>query len=494
MAAPRLALCVCILVLALLQLATAQTNTVYFSELFLCPNNVGSNNEWVLYPSAAATLTCPASALTSQPLTLNITSLAGAQKNSANSGMYVLSILRSKNVQSASITFSIVDAANRVLQPTKRIDVGTAVPSGRRLLGLADSQGGDAQSASRRLLKGSSGGGGGKGGSGAGRTGGGSGGFSSAGSGGRSYGYSSSALNSRYPGGYTRTSYGYSGYGAMYYGSPMFIMYPMYGGYGYGHGYGYHNQYSRSNSCSQYPDQAACVNHYSKCQVIDNNSTLLCESSATSQLTRDDIMTAAFDVQDAVFPIRLEFSQASVTFSSTAVASGRRVVPEAWDQPLHIALSEVDFDSNDDDSSWVWVVVGVVVGVVCLVCIIIVCCCCNKSDKYEAPVQYGGASGYTHSPQHADTNEIEMNQPAPAAVYSNDAPADPTPSYAVTGTPVVTDSLPASWQEVNEVDPHTQQPTGRIYYHNTVTDETSWERPLAGTIPEPPKPDYLHQA
>merc|ERR1712146_789702 len=40
-------------------------------------------------------------------------------------------------------------------------------------------------------------------------------------------------------------------------------------------------------------------------------------------------------------------------------------------------------------------------------------------------------------------------------------------------------SLPAPWQAVPEVDA-AGQPTGRTYFHNTATNEVSWDVPVAG--------------
>jgi len=60
-----------------------------------------------------------------------------------------------------------------------------------------------------------------------------------------------------------------------------------------------------------------------------------------------------------------------------------------------------------------------------------------------------------------------------------------TPYIAINSIGALGVSSP--WQQVNEVDPHTQQLTGRVYFHNTVTDETSWDPPEGfAPIPAPP--------
>jgi len=408
---------------------------------------------WAGKARASGTETCPArDLLVSSAQSVLIPAASAAQANSKASGVYALAIFRSSSVTSSYIAFAVHDATGKLLTNGNET---LSVAAARRVL----PGGPTSQRPGRQLLKGSSGSSsGGSSGAGGSRSGGGGGGFSSSAAGGRSYGYSSSALSGRFAGGYSRTSYGYTGRSAVLAGVAFSLMWhrPYYGGY-------------RSDRCSHYSGSTLtkCQQHYESCYA-GANSTTVCSAITTSALTRDDLLNTAFDATEVTWPLTVTFYKAVAAFKD-AISE-----PAEWDQPMMVGLSEVDVD-DDGDEFPVWAI-GVIVGGVVL-CVIFWCCCCYCCDT-EKPCC--GKDRHNVHPESSSSDSEEDEPPPTVNGLSPQETRQPTqPHMAQEVPPPPPAPIYPPWQQVAEVDAATGAGTGRFYYYNTRTGVTSCSAPLS---------------
>jgi len=263
---------------------------------------------------------------------------------------------------------------------------------------------------------------------------------------------------------------------------------PMYGwGYGYGyHGYGYHRN-GHYSGCDKYSgsDKTACQTYYgSKCTVSQDNKTTTCTTKSQGDWTRDDIMAATFDASKATYPVTVTFLQVVAGFKTAGSA------PPEWNQPMGFALSEVDYDDEETDIGGiiVLIIVLLIVGG-CVIAGICFCCHhCNKSGQHYDNHHYHDDDPTMVVPMQSYPHAGGSTQGYPAAAPAfQQGKLEPNLSYASpyeAQAPLTsTENMPEGWQSVQEMQPGTTIPTGRVYYHNTLTNETSWTPPTAESAP-----------
>jgi len=348
------------------------------------------------------------------------------------SKIYALSVFRPDFVGKTYLEFDITDATGKLVVPRMKItlrgssEIIDTMLAAKRRSATAPTKPHRGKRGSKGRRKGKAGIMGGIGGGT--RYGGGSGGFKSSTPGGstKTYGYSSSALHSRYallPGGYTRTSYGYSGLSTVYVGAPMFL---------YARGGGGHY----SQSCNRYTgnSRSQCLRSYNGTTNSDGLNW-----KANSVLIRDDLMAATVDTRTTKFPLNVTIYKAVVVFEKGGV--------NPWDQPLLLSFSEVDLDDEDDVILEFWVfclLVSIGIVLCCCFCIWWWCSCrSSKNDSYgdssskecdlENPKPYGHcaelstpAVGMGEFPGHPiEVNKLdkqEFNTMAPVVLGYMDKP------------------------------------------------------------------------
>lgn len=177
---------------------------------------------------------------------------------------------------------------------------------------------------------------------------------------GRTYGYTSSSLSTRYPGGYTRTSYGYSGRYSAYRGYPVFYIMPFY----YHGGYYNHHSYDRCQGIST-AQQGACQAQFSGPCGISNGTyaeaatSEACMVQVQSLMTRDDLMNTGFRLDGVKMPLNITIWSVNASFSNG-------VVNDEWDVPVLLAISEVDVEVAEEFPGYVILII--VLSVMCVLC------------------------------------------------------------------------------------------------------------------------------
>lgn len=435
-------------------------------------------------------------------------------------GIYILTLYRNPSVEAVYVETSVKDANGSVIIPHTKVWIGETTPTDtsawQRRVGLG-------KFSDPRLLvpvtryrrgyrrKGKSGSGGGS------KAGPSASGFSSKGIvGGRGYGYSSSTTNSRFVGGtFTRRPYGVTGRTVVV-GSTFFMLMSMRGGYGHR----YCNRYSSSQ-------RASCQSRYSNNCTAVNADESQCGGITSTDVIRDDLMAdTAFDADNVAFPLTLTISRLAVVLKSGATQL------DDWDKPVFYGFSEVNVDppSEEDDIAAVLIILGIVLGLGC-------CCAAgawvytwwNESRTTTRRVTpevdmrrrsstslYSSRRTTRHDRDHrsADFKRPVAHPPNCTGIqdsappkYEVTGPPSPTCTHMLSAVPIASiDShppqfmtfpqplagypppsdnstegsayaLPPDWQMVTETDPSTHVPTGRVYYHNIVTNETSWTYP-----------------
>lgn len=449
----------------------------------------------------------------------NMASWLNLSTGARTSGIYILTLYRNPSVEAVYVETSISDANGSAILPQAKVWIGDKTPADTSAWQRRVERG---KIADPRLLvpvtryrrgyrrKGKSSGGGAKSGPS-------SSGFSSSkGVGGRSYGYSSSTTKTRFVGGtFNRRPYGLTGR-TMVVGSTFFMLFSMRAN-GYGHRY-----------CSRYSssERLSCQNRYSNNCTLVNAVESQCIGMTSTDVIRDDIMSTAFDAQGIKFPLTLTISRLAVVLKSGVNQL------EDWDKPVFYGFSEVDVDppSEEQDVAAALIVLGVVLGLA-------FCCsagACFFSYMRNQPttarrvtpevdmrrLSRSGLYSSRRTTRH-DREDHHANFERPVVHPPNGHIQDPAPpKYQVTGPPSPTSAhmmsavpmasseshqlqfmsgtlpkllpgysppldnskdsthaLPPDWQMVTEIDPVTRVWTGRVYYHNMVTNETSWACP-----------------
>jgi len=224
--------------------------------------------------------------------------------------------------------------------------------------------------------------------------------------------------------------------------------------------YGGYHSHGHSDPCYKYSgaDRTACLQHYaSSCDIIVNGTTTqtakctgTAVGSSASSPTRDDFMGTGFDMSTASYPLTVTIYRVAATVPSAQAF-------EEWDPPIWFGFSQVAQTSDEEWPSWA--VALLVIGIVAL-CVGFCICgyLCVKGRNDNNYQQYGAAPPKEDYQPSGPSTVVGLPME-----YMSSWTSQPTVAYP--------------WQSVQEVDAQTGASTGRIYYHNTETNETSWNPP-----------------
>lgn len=294
---------------------------------------------------------------------------------------------------------------------------------------------------------------------------------------------STKTLGSRYPGGYARTGYGYTGRGAVLGGTGVFLFF-VWSRPGYNYNY--------YNYCDRYPssESTRCKNYYKSCTQEG------CKATTSSSMTRDDLLMTSFDTAGKdgtpkpTWPLTVTVHKVAAVFASASTE------PDEWNQPIYFGFSEVNLDDEDGVPGWL---IAIIVLVCICTCCGIVCCCIYCSSENSSHGQSWNQQSGIQRYSDDGTNGVAMQQyqwqQQAAAGQPITAPPPAFTGMPVTGTVVSHPAAIISHPDAKVPPPAPGQTsqawfkakdaaTGDFYWYNARGDVT-WDNPDQ----PPPPPD-----